>query len=104
MTRGTALAADALALLHGALLALLSIRVIAYRENHVGWDPLWGLASCALWGVMSLAARRRTGRARFTWMLGGACAFALALVLLVRWNVLVAYEDWLRRGMPARPF
>ncbi len=71
--------------------------------NHVGYDirdlylpcimlGLWGVAGLVLlklWKASSIAA------------ISAACILAAQVFIFDRFNLLVEYEEWLSRGMPA---
>jgi len=83
---------------------LVGLRMLSTSDNHIGVSLLWAMP---LFGIAVLAggtwwfAQRR---------IAGAALMALGVlslggvVLLDRLDILVAYESWLERGMPERPF
>jgi len=76
-----------------------ALRVIGATGNHIGFDPLLLLVGVPF---ALIAARFFVGRQR---------ALAIAIGLLnvvvvlcaVHFNLLLQYEDWIRRGMPEPP-
>jgi hypothetical protein len=83
---------------------LVVLRILSTDVNHIGFNVLWLEAPL----LMSVP---------LTWMLGaqtksrvywGLCIGSLLLSFLVwltyRYNVLIPYETWIRRGMPGRGF
>ena len=92
------------------LLALLAVwgaiawRVATDSSNHVGWSPLWALPLPATAAVFSLLvwSRTRDSAAGATAVL--AAVSIVGLYLLDHFAVLMAYESWIARGMPPRPF
>lgn len=73
-------------------------------SNHIGVDPRWlGLVLLPAIMIIGVGTWRH---ARATPVL--ACTlvtllFAVALVLVDQMNLLVQYDEWLRRGMPPSP-
>lgn len=92
-----------------AILALLwagfGWRIIAYPENHIGFDP--NLALIPLFAVLAatLGLLIRDVRDRFAAAMLVLAVISIVSVLLLRqFNVLLPYELWLGLGMPERPF
>jgi hypothetical protein len=87
-------------------LGWLVFSVATHDANHVAWDP-WRLypvfvGSLAVAVVRAVVVRRLT---RISWLLLLlAIAGVLSLAAVDRFNVLVEYEEWLKRGLPDRPF
>jgi len=80
-------------------------RIIAYTENHIGFDP--NLALIPLFAVLVAALRLLTRNVRdrlAAAMLVLAVISIVSVLLLRQFNVLLPYELWLRLGMPERPF
>ena len=77
-------------------------RTISGASNHVGWNigrVSYFFAACAALALFGAAAWR--GR----WAVGCAIGFLLSLggaYALDTYNVIVPYEEWLKRGMPER--
>ena len=71
-----------------------------YPSNHTGYQ-LWWIWAIVIGTSGSIAApqcvRRNVGWA----MLGMWAVLCLSLIVLDRFNMLVQYDIWIRRGMPA---
>ena len=97
--------------LAGALLALdtaiwmyLSFRIVSFPENHWGIDTRLLVLFFAVQCVLALLLARRLPKTlRIALVLVSALSVAVS-VTLISANVLLPYELWLKRGMPARPF
>jgi len=92
------------------LLALVALwggigwRVATDPSNHLGWSPLWVLPLAAAAAASSLLAWSRTRDRVAGATVVVAAVSMLGLFLLDHFAVLMAYESWIARGMPARPF
>jgi hypothetical protein len=83
---------------------LVALRIAIDPGNHISVSVLWAIPLglvAMLAGVLWRAAQsRRAGMA----LLVLGLLTVLGVVLLDRLDILVEYESWLKRGMPARPF
>lgn len=72
-------------------------------ENHVGFSPWLLIAAPAAALLVDLVRLAQTRRVRTsTAIIAAACVLTLGSLLVAdRWNVLVPYETWVKRGMPA---
>jgi hypothetical protein len=92
------------------LLALVALwggigwRVATDPNNHIGWSPLWMLPLAAAAAAFSLLVWSRTKDRVAVATVVVAAASMLGLYLLDHFAVLMAYESWIARGMPAPPF
>lgn len=78
-------------------------RIVTSDSNHVGVDIRWGWGLSALALVWSAAGLRfrPVPRWTITVVLITAVVFATGLLIIDRYNVMVEYTVWIRRGMPA---
>ena len=78
-------------------------RIVTGNSNHVGVDIrwAWGLSAMALVWCAAGLAFRPVPRWTITVVLITAAAFAAGLFIIDRYNVMVEYTVWIRRGMPA---
>ncbi|HET9956274.1 MAG TPA: hypothetical protein VFQ61_17320 [Polyangiaceae bacterium] len=82
----------------------IGVRVLRDPGNHVGWSPLWALpffACLAGWCLFTWIWTKRRSIAALGLF---AAASLLGVYLLDRLAILMSYESWIARGMPARPF
>ena len=84
--------------------AFIFYRLIYYPENYMGFSPLWGLTVFVALLPSSLTCGFYSGFSRYFGIMAFALASCLALWGLDYFNLLMAYETWLSRGMPDRPF
>ena len=83
---------------------LVLLRIALVPGNHIGGNILWAMVlggiGLGAGGVCWLQGRRLLGLSLL--VLG---AFSIVGVFVLdRFNILVYYETWLKRGMPERPF
>lgn len=92
--------------LNGLTGGLLIWRAYRYAPvNHWGVDTrkFWACAAVtAVWGVMELFWWRRRGRWLPILVLVSAVALAGLVFVMDYYNLLVEYELWIDRGMPAQ--
>jgi len=79
-------------------------RLTSYPENYMGFSPLWGVTVFIVLLLSSLTSSFHFGFTRYFGIMVFALASCLALWGLEHFNLLIAYETWLSRGMPERPF
>jgi len=73
-------------------------------SNHIGFDPRWlGIAAAPAIIVIGMGVWRRARVAPVLACMLMTLIFVVALVLVDQLNLLVQYDEWLRRGMPASP-
>ena len=78
-------------------------RIVTSNSNHVGVDIRWG------WGLSAMALAWCAAGLRFrpaprwtiTVVVIAAMVFAAGLFIIDRYNVMMDYNVWIRRGMPA---
>lgn len=82
-----------------AVTAWVSYRALWLADNHMGFEPSLFMGSA---GFSLIVAALSKGRLRVM-----ACAVSLATVGVVaaaiHFNLLLQYEEWIRRGMPDKP-
>lgn len=88
----------------GSGVAGLCVEVVRRRpDNHVGFSP-WVLLIIPS-AVLAIEVCRSAIARRIGWTSANvAASWVLTLAALVaadHWNVLVSYESWIKRGMPA---
>ncbi len=85
---------------------LIAARIIKYPENHIAFNVLW--LNVLFGGILTFGLLSWGISKRFDWLNVTVIAIALASIIgvlcLYYWNILVPYEEWIRRGMPDRPF
>lgn len=99
-----ALGVSGLTLLGIIFWGYVAYRLGRYPENHVGWNVLWSLGPFGLLALLALLQWNWNGSHLAVWMLGFALLSCLLVLAFYYGNILVPYEVWLKRGMPARPF
>ncbi len=73
-------------------------------SNHIGVDPRWlGLVVLPAIIIISVGIWRHVRAAPVLACTLVTLLFAVALVLVDQLNLLVQYDEWLRRGMPPSP-
>lgn len=87
--------------INAALWVVLALRIFEnYPSNHTGFQPYW------LWAVVigtsgAIAAPHYVRR-NIGWVILGIWgALFLSLIVMDRFNILVQYDVWGSRGMPA---
>jgi len=85
----------------GALVVAVASRA---PSNHIGFDPRWlGVAALpAILAIGTAIARRTSGTAVLICTLT-TVILVVGLLLIDQLNVMVQYDEWLRRGMPPSP-
>ena len=81
-------------------------RILTDPCNHIGLDPrwLWGLyALPILFGLCLCLRERRISSLAAALIAAGALGLIFGIAV-DQFNILVEYETWIDRGMPARPF
>jgi len=101
---GRIAAAICVAMILGGTL-LVGFRVIV-QSNHVGhclceYWPYW--VSWVGVGLLNLPLGRRN-RVIALWLLALCILIPPGVFFLDRFNLLVPYEEWIRRGMPPKPW
>ena len=85
---------------------LILFRIIEYPENHIGFNILWlNVLFCGVLivGLLWLAISRELDRLAAALVAIGI-ASTIGILCLYYYDILVPYDEWLRRGMPDRPF
>lgn len=84
--------------------ALVAIVLLRGPSNHVGYDPRWlGIAALpAILAICVAVARRIAGTAVLVCTLT-TVIFIVVLLLVDQLNVIVQYDEWIRRGIPPSP-
>jgi hypothetical protein len=93
----SALGADALIWL------VIAHRVLRYPVNHWGFDVRWLAVVFVVQVTAAVVVRRGAPRTLVASVIAAGVLAAAGSWALVEWNVLVPYELWLKRGMPASP-
>ena len=97
-------AARALIALDAAIWAYLGYRIASFPENHWGLDNRLLVPFFAVQCALAVVFVRRVPRSLALALLLVSALSAAGAATLISANVLLPYELWLKRGMPARPF
>jgi hypothetical protein len=97
-------AARALIALDAVIWAYLGYRIVSFPENHWGMDNRVLVPFFAIQCALAVLLLRRLPKALSLSLLLVSALSVAASSTLVSSNVLLPYELWLKRGMPARPF
>lgn len=87
-----------------ATVTLATAVALRGSSNHIGFDPRWlGIIVLPAIIVVGIGVWRRSGAAPVLACTLATLLFVVALILVDQLNLLVQYDEWLRRGMPASP-
>jgi len=89
----------------GVVMTILAEIIYRWPVNHVAYDIKWLLLFCALSFVIAVKHALGdvpTHKRLSCLFIAGVAILALILVIIAdRCNFMVAYEAWLKRGMPS---
>lgn len=86
------------------VLGVIGLRILRYPENHISYNILWTIPIFAVLLIHAGYLWLQNHNAVAKWLAVFALLSMIAIVAIYEFNVLLPYETWLRRAMPARPF